>query len=205
MYLSGVWSESSDYRENQKCVLLHICFPAPGQLGGPQLHSLHFANMPLTLRGPKLNTASLMQPHECQIQEHSHYPQPACYTPAKATECCDSFSSPPGHAADSHLTLPTKTSMTFSAERIICTLYSLKRVYRLPVTLHMLFYFCFFFKKKAILKYCCKRTDFQIMEEPTSHLTSGIQNRPQVSSSKYAKPSHTGRLFHGLWRSWVTC
>ncbi|KAK4828289.1 hypothetical protein QYF61_024954 [Mycteria americana] len=50
------------------------------QLCCPSLHTLQHLNVSLVVRGPKLNTVFEVQPHQCQVQGHDHFPSPAGHT-----------------------------------------------------------------------------------------------------------------------------
>ncbi|KAK4815239.1 hypothetical protein QYF61_022886 [Mycteria americana] len=47
------------------------------QLRCPSLDSLQPLNVPLGVRGPTLNTAFEVRPHQCRVQGHNHFPTPA--------------------------------------------------------------------------------------------------------------------------------
>ncbi|KAK4827207.1 hypothetical protein QYF61_015235 [Mycteria americana] len=47
------------------------------QLRCPSLHTLQPLNVPLVVRGPKLNTVFEVRPHQCRVQGHDHFPSPA--------------------------------------------------------------------------------------------------------------------------------
>ncbi|KAK4825833.1 hypothetical protein QYF61_002956 [Mycteria americana] len=47
------------------------------QLCCPSLHMLQHLNVSLVVRGPKLNTVFEVQPHQCRVQGHDHFPSPA--------------------------------------------------------------------------------------------------------------------------------
>ncbi|KAK4808361.1 hypothetical protein QYF61_026964 [Mycteria americana] len=47
------------------------------QLRCPSLDTLQPLNVPLVVRGPKLNTAFEVRPHQCRVQGHDHCPSPA--------------------------------------------------------------------------------------------------------------------------------
>ncbi|KAK4821381.1 hypothetical protein QYF61_018919 [Mycteria americana] len=49
--------------------------PSPASL--PSLDTLQPLNVSLVVRGPKLNTAFEVQPHQCQVQGDNHFPTPA--------------------------------------------------------------------------------------------------------------------------------
>ncbi|KAK4829997.1 hypothetical protein QYF61_008167 [Mycteria americana] len=47
------------------------------QLRCPSLDTLQHLNVPLVVRGPKLNTVFEVRPHQCRVQGHDHFPSPA--------------------------------------------------------------------------------------------------------------------------------
>ncbi|KAK4807435.1 hypothetical protein QYF61_001986 [Mycteria americana] len=47
------------------------------QLRCPSLGTLQYLNIPLVVGGPKLNTVFEVQPHQCRVQGHDHFPSPA--------------------------------------------------------------------------------------------------------------------------------
>ncbi|KAK4817898.1 hypothetical protein QYF61_002282 [Mycteria americana] len=50
------------------------------QLRCPSLDTLQHLNVSLVVGGPKLNTVFEVQPHQCQVQGHDHFPTPAGHT-----------------------------------------------------------------------------------------------------------------------------
>ncbi|KAK4812051.1 LOW QUALITY PROTEIN: hypothetical protein QYF61_026189 [Mycteria americana] len=50
------------------------------QLRCPSLDTLQPLNVSLVVRGPKLNTAFEVRPHQCRVQGHDHFPTPAGHT-----------------------------------------------------------------------------------------------------------------------------
>ncbi|KAK4819534.1 hypothetical protein QYF61_006027 [Mycteria americana] len=50
------------------------------QLRCPSLDTLQHLNVPLVVRGPKLNTVFEVRPHQCRVQGHDHFPSPAGHT-----------------------------------------------------------------------------------------------------------------------------
>ncbi|KAK4819627.1 hypothetical protein QYF61_008847 [Mycteria americana] len=50
------------------------------QLHCPSLDTLQHLNVSLVVRGPKLNTVFEVQPHQCRVQGHDHFPTPAGHT-----------------------------------------------------------------------------------------------------------------------------
>ncbi|KAK4833008.1 hypothetical protein QYF61_027110 [Mycteria americana] len=50
------------------------------QLRCPSLDTLQPLNVSLGVRGPKLNTGFEVQPHQCRVQGHDHFPSPAGHT-----------------------------------------------------------------------------------------------------------------------------
>ncbi|KAK4811237.1 hypothetical protein QYF61_022134 [Mycteria americana] len=50
------------------------------QLLCPSPDTLQHLNVSLVVRGPKLNTVFEVQPHQCRVQGHNHFPSPAGHT-----------------------------------------------------------------------------------------------------------------------------
>ncbi|KAK4829016.1 hypothetical protein QYF61_001791, partial [Mycteria americana] len=50
------------------------------QLCCPSLDTLQHLHVSLVVRGPKLNTAFEVRPHQCRVQGHDHFPSPAGHT-----------------------------------------------------------------------------------------------------------------------------
>ncbi|KAK4832249.1 hypothetical protein QYF61_021601 [Mycteria americana] len=50
------------------------------QLCCPSLDTLQHLHVFLVVRGPKLNTAFEVRPHQCRVQGHDHFPSPAGHT-----------------------------------------------------------------------------------------------------------------------------
>ncbi|KAK4832812.1 hypothetical protein QYF61_025680 [Mycteria americana] len=50
------------------------------QLCCPSLHTLQHLKVSLVVMGPKLNTGFEVQPHQCRVQGHDHFPTPAGHT-----------------------------------------------------------------------------------------------------------------------------
>ncbi|KAK4810927.1 hypothetical protein QYF61_013335 [Mycteria americana] len=50
------------------------------QLLCPSLDTLQHLNIPLVVRGPKVNTVFEVRPHQCRVQGHNHFPSPAGHT-----------------------------------------------------------------------------------------------------------------------------
>ncbi|KAK4826724.1 hypothetical protein QYF61_010977 [Mycteria americana] len=57
-----------------------LCMPHTFKLRCPSLDTLQHFNVLLILRGPKLNTVCKVQPHQCQVQGHNHFPSAAGHT-----------------------------------------------------------------------------------------------------------------------------
>ncbi|KAK4819924.1 hypothetical protein QYF61_015299 [Mycteria americana] len=58
-------------------LLIRLLLQTLHQLRCPSLHTLQHLNVSLVVRGPKLNTVSEVQPHQCRVQGHDHFPSPA--------------------------------------------------------------------------------------------------------------------------------
>ncbi|KAK4831242.1 hypothetical protein QYF61_016474 [Mycteria americana] len=58
-------------------LLIRLLLQTLHQLRCPSLHTLQHLNIPLVVKGPKLNTVVEVRPHQCQVQEHDHFPSPA--------------------------------------------------------------------------------------------------------------------------------
>ncbi|KAK4821429.1 hypothetical protein QYF61_019707 [Mycteria americana] len=58
-------------------LLIRVVLQALHQLCCPSLDSLQHLNVSLVARGPKLNTAFKVRPHQCRVQGHNHFPSPA--------------------------------------------------------------------------------------------------------------------------------
>ncbi|KAK4811468.1 hypothetical protein QYF61_010347 [Mycteria americana] len=69
---SSLSRSSSDLfsRPTMKLVKLHC----------PSLDTLQPLNVSLVVRGPTLNTAFEVRPHQCRVQGHDHFPSPAGHT-----------------------------------------------------------------------------------------------------------------------------
>ncbi|KAK4810864.1 hypothetical protein QYF61_008836 [Mycteria americana] len=46
----------------------------------PSFDTIQHLNVSLVVRGPKLNTVFQVQPHQCRVQGHDHFPSPAGHT-----------------------------------------------------------------------------------------------------------------------------
>ncbi|KAK4821552.1 hypothetical protein QYF61_022017 [Mycteria americana] len=57
-----------------------LCSRPFNQLRCPSLDTLQPLNVSLVVRGPKLNTAFEVRPHQCRVQGHDHCPSPAGHT-----------------------------------------------------------------------------------------------------------------------------
>ncbi|KAK4816851.1 hypothetical protein QYF61_023973 [Mycteria americana] len=60
--------------------LMRLLLQTLHQLRCPSLDTLQHLNVPLVVRGPKLNTAFEVRPHQCRVQGHDHFPSPAGHT-----------------------------------------------------------------------------------------------------------------------------
>ncbi|KAK4817045.1 hypothetical protein QYF61_026353 [Mycteria americana] len=58
-------------------LLIRLVLQTLHQLRCPSLDTLQHLNIPLVVRGPKLNTAFEVRPHQCRVQGHDHFPSPA--------------------------------------------------------------------------------------------------------------------------------
>ncbi|KAK4811485.1 hypothetical protein QYF61_010384 [Mycteria americana] len=58
-------------------LLIRLLLQTLPQLRCPSLNSLQPLNVSLVVGGPTLNTAFEVQPHQCRVQEHDHFPSPA--------------------------------------------------------------------------------------------------------------------------------
>ncbi|KAK4826677.1 hypothetical protein QYF61_010686 [Mycteria americana] len=58
-------------------LLIRLLLQTLHQLRCPSLHTLQPPNVPLVVRGPKLNTVFEVWPHQCRVQGHDHFPSPA--------------------------------------------------------------------------------------------------------------------------------
>ncbi|KAK4817894.1 hypothetical protein QYF61_002063 [Mycteria americana] len=61
-------------------LLIRLLLQTLHQLCCPSLDTLQHLNVSLVVRGPKLNTVFEVQPHQCQVQGHDHFPGPAGHT-----------------------------------------------------------------------------------------------------------------------------
>ncbi|KAK4832009.1 hypothetical protein QYF61_020447 [Mycteria americana] len=61
-------------------LLIRLVLQTLLQLHCPSLDTLQHLNVSLVLRGPKLNTVFEVQPHQCQVQGHDHFPSAAGHT-----------------------------------------------------------------------------------------------------------------------------
>ncbi|KAK4827827.1 hypothetical protein QYF61_021911 [Mycteria americana] len=57
--------------------LIRLVLQTLHQLRCPSLDTLQHLNVPLVVRGPKLNTVFEVRPHQCRVQWHNHFPSPA--------------------------------------------------------------------------------------------------------------------------------
>ncbi|KAK4826531.1 hypothetical protein QYF61_010028 [Mycteria americana] len=58
-------------------LLIRLLLQTLHQLHCPSLDRLQHLNIPLVVGGPKLNTGFEVQPHQCPVQGHDHFPSPA--------------------------------------------------------------------------------------------------------------------------------
>ncbi|KAK4827844.1 hypothetical protein QYF61_021981, partial [Mycteria americana] len=58
-------------------ILIRLLLQTLHQLRCPSLDSLQHLNVPLVVRGPKLNTVFEVRPHQCRVQGHDHFTTPA--------------------------------------------------------------------------------------------------------------------------------
>ncbi|KAK4829778.1 hypothetical protein QYF61_006577 [Mycteria americana] len=58
-------------------LLIRLLLQTLHQLRCPSLDTLQHLNIPLVVRGPKLNTVFEVRPHQCRVQGHNHFPSPA--------------------------------------------------------------------------------------------------------------------------------
>ncbi|KAK4806791.1 hypothetical protein QYF61_005587 [Mycteria americana] len=61
-------------------LLIRLLLQTLHQLRCPSLDTLQHLNVSLVVGGPKLNTAFEVQPHQCRVQGHDHFPSPAGHT-----------------------------------------------------------------------------------------------------------------------------
>ncbi|KAK4828755.1 hypothetical protein QYF61_000746, partial [Mycteria americana] len=61
-------------------LLIRLVLQTLHQLRCPSLDTLQHLNVSLVVRGPKLNTVFEVQPHQCRVQGHDHFPTPAGHT-----------------------------------------------------------------------------------------------------------------------------
>ncbi|KAK4818449.1 hypothetical protein QYF61_013136 [Mycteria americana] len=61
-------------------LLIRLVLQTLHQIHCPSLDSLQHLNVSLVVRGPKLNTAFEVRPHQCRVQGHDHFPSPAGHT-----------------------------------------------------------------------------------------------------------------------------
>ncbi|KAK4824096.1 hypothetical protein QYF61_010616 [Mycteria americana] len=58
-------------------LLIRLVLQTLHQLHCPSLDLIQHLNVPLVVGGPKLNTVFEVQPHQCRVQGHDHFPSPA--------------------------------------------------------------------------------------------------------------------------------
>ncbi|KAK4828634.1 hypothetical protein QYF61_000282 [Mycteria americana] len=88
--ITTLGSRNDDDRRGNPPVAKQPQFPQPllrrlvlqtlHQLHCPSLATLQHLNVSLVVRGPKLNTVFEVQPHQCPVQGHDHFPTPAGHT-----------------------------------------------------------------------------------------------------------------------------
>jgi len=61
-------------------ILIGLVLQTPHQPPCPSLDTLQQLSVLLVVRGPKLNTALKVRPHQCRVQGHDHLPTPAGHT-----------------------------------------------------------------------------------------------------------------------------
>ncbi|KAK4830327.1 hypothetical protein QYF61_010091 [Mycteria americana] len=61
-------------------LLMRLLLQTLHQLHCPSLDTLQHLNVPLVVGGPKPNTVFKVQPHQCRVQGHDHFPSPAGHT-----------------------------------------------------------------------------------------------------------------------------
>ncbi|KAK4830945.1 hypothetical protein QYF61_014404 [Mycteria americana] len=61
-------------------LLIRLLLQTLHQLCCPSLDTLQHLNVSLVVGGPKLNTGFEVQPHQCRVQGHNHFPTPAGHT-----------------------------------------------------------------------------------------------------------------------------
>ncbi|KAK4809951.1 hypothetical protein QYF61_002908 [Mycteria americana] len=61
-------------------LLIRLLLQTLHQLCCPSLDTFQHLNVSLVVRGPKLNTAFEVWPHQCWVQGHDHFPSPAGHT-----------------------------------------------------------------------------------------------------------------------------
>ncbi|KAK4815896.1 hypothetical protein QYF61_009947 [Mycteria americana] len=61
-------------------LLIRLVLQTLHQLRCPSLDTLQHLNVSLVVRGPTLNTAFEVWPHQCRVQGHDHFPSPAGHT-----------------------------------------------------------------------------------------------------------------------------
>jgi len=67
-------------------LLIRLVLQTPHQPRCPSLDTLQNLNVLLVVRGPKLNTALQVQPHQCRVQGHDHLLTPAGHTTPDTTQ-----------------------------------------------------------------------------------------------------------------------
>ncbi|KAK4827170.1 LOW QUALITY PROTEIN: hypothetical protein QYF61_015132 [Mycteria americana] len=77
-------------------LLIRLLLQTLHQLCCPSLDPLQHLNVLLVVRGPKLNTVFEVQPHQCQVQGHNHFPSPAGHTIPDTSQDAVGFLGPLG-------------------------------------------------------------------------------------------------------------
>ncbi|KAK4827055.1 hypothetical protein QYF61_013696 [Mycteria americana] len=72
-------------------LLIRLVLQTLHQLRCPSLDTLQHLNVSFVVRGPKLNTVFEVQPHQCRVQGHDHFPSPAGHTIADTSQDAISF------------------------------------------------------------------------------------------------------------------
>ncbi|KAK4820813.1 hypothetical protein QYF61_007207 [Mycteria americana] len=72
-------------------LLIRLQLQTLHQLRCPSLHTLQHLNVFLVVGGPKLNTVFEVQPHQCRVQGHDHFPSPAGHTIPDTSQDAVSF------------------------------------------------------------------------------------------------------------------
>ncbi|KAK4828751.1 hypothetical protein QYF61_000742 [Mycteria americana] len=76
----GGMKEKTEQSQFPQLLLIRLVLQTLHQLRCPSLDTLQHLNVPLVVRGPKLNTVFEVWPHQCRVQGHDHFPTPAGHT-----------------------------------------------------------------------------------------------------------------------------